>query len=68
MASSLSTRRPLSAYMFFALEERDAVRDRNPGMSFLELGRELSSLWCNMSDVQKAPYRAMAEQDRLRSR
>merc|ERR1711964_524284 len=52
-------KRGLSAYMFFANEQRDKVREDNPGIKF---GEE----WKSLNDKQKEPYDAKAKADKQR--
>ncbi|KAL9112194.1 MAG: hypothetical protein Q9227_003571 [Pyrenula ochraceoflavens] len=59
-------KRGLSAYMFFANEQREKVRDENPGISFGQVGKVLGDRWKNLSDKQKAPYEAKAAADKKR--
>ncbi|PNS20782.1 hypothetical protein CAC42_2713 [Sphaceloma murrayae] len=59
-------KRGLSAYMFFANEQRDKVREDNPGIKFGEVGKMLGDKWKQLSDKQKAPYEAKAAADKKR--
>ncbi|KAF4550960.1 Non-histone chromosomal protein 6 [Elsinoe fawcettii] len=59
-------KRGLSAYMFFANEQRDKVREDNPGIKFGEVGRMLGDKWKQLSEKQKAPYEAKAAADKKR--
>ncbi|KAK4619653.1 Non-histone chromosomal protein 6 [Fulvia fulva] len=59
-------KRGLSAYMFFANEQRDKVRDDNPGIKFGEVGKQLGERWKALSEKQKAPYEAKAAADKKR--
>ncbi|KAF2153717.1 non-histone chromosomal protein 6 [Myriangium duriaei CBS 260.36] len=59
-------KRGLSAYMFFANEQRDKVREDNPGIKFGEVGKILGDKWKQLSDKQKAPYEAKAAADKKR--
>merc|ERR1712080_579528 len=54
-------KRGLSAYMFFANEQRDKVREDNPGIKFGEVGKMLGEKW-------KAPARSRRSRTRLRPR
>lgn len=57
-------KRPISAYMFFVMEERPELL--NTGMSFAECGRVIGEMWHLLSEAEKAPYHAMAANDRAR--
>ncbi|CAG8958514.1 hypothetical protein HYALB_00001458 [Hymenoscyphus albidus] len=59
-------KRGLSAYMFFANEQRENVREENPGISFGQVGKQLGERWKALSDKQRAPYEAKAAQDKKR--
>jgi len=59
-------KRGLSAYMFFANEQRENVRDEHPGISFGQVGKELGSRWKGLDEKQRAPYEAKAAQDKKR--
>ncbi|KAI9864445.1 MAG: Non-histone chromosomal protein 6 [Vezdaea acicularis] len=59
-------KRGLSAYMFFANEQRDNVRTENPGISFGQVGKVLGERWKALSEKQRAPYEAKAAQDKKR--
>ncbi|MDI1492959.1 MAG: Non-histone chromosomal protein 6 [Ramalina farinacea] len=59
-------KRGLSAYMFFANEQRDNVREENPGISFGQVGKVLGERWKALNDKQRGPYEAKAKQDKER--
>ncbi|CCE86454.1 Piso0_004944 [Millerozyma farinosa CBS 7064] len=59
-------KRSLSAYMFFANENRDIVRAENPGISFGQVGKLLGEKWKAMSSEDKTPYETKAEADKKR--
>ncbi|KAG7292318.1 High mobility group nhp1 [Staphylotrichum longicolle] len=59
-------KRGLSAYMFFANEQRENVREENPGVSFGEVGKLLGQRWKALSEKQRAPYEAKAAADKKR--
>jgi hypothetical protein len=59
-------KRGLSAYMFFANEQRDNVRDENPGITFGQVGKLLGERWKALNDKQRAPYEAKAAADKKR--
>ncbi|KFZ24695.1 hypothetical protein V502_00833 [Pseudogymnoascus sp. VKM F-4520 (FW-2644)] len=58
--------RDLSAYMFFAKEQRDSVRDENPGITFGQIGKVLGYRWKALNEKQRAPYEAKAALDKKR--
>jgi len=59
-------KRGLSAYMFFANEQRDNVRSENPGIAFGQVGKVLGERWKALSEKQRAPYEAKAAADKKR--
>ncbi|KAK3059804.1 Non-histone chromosomal protein 6 [Coniosporium uncinatum] len=59
-------KRGLSAYMFFANDQRDKVREDNPGIKFGEVGKMLGEKWKELSDKDKEPYEAKAKADKQR--
>ncbi|MCJ1371466.1 Non-histone chromosomal protein 6 [Loxospora ochrophaea] len=59
-------KRGLSAYMFFANEQRDNVREENPGISFGQVGKVLGERWKALNTKQREPYEAKAKTDKER--
>jgi len=59
-------KRGLSAYMFFANENRDKVREENPGIKFGEVGKILGEKWKELTDKDKVPYEKKAQEDKER--
>ncbi|KAL1927345.1 hypothetical protein VTP01DRAFT_3974 [Rhizomucor pusillus] len=59
-------KRGLSAYMFFSQEQRPKVKEENPDANFGAIGKILGERWKNMTDEEKAPYNAKAEEDKKR--
>ena len=59
-------KRALSAYMFFANENRDIVRSENPDVTFGQIGRLLGERWKALTAEDKQPYEAKAEADKNR--
>lgn len=59
-------KRSLSAYMFFANENRDIVRAENPGIAFGEVGKLLGLKWKALSAEEKGPYETKAANDKKR--
>jgi hypothetical protein len=59
-------KRGLSAYMFFANDQRDKVREDNPGIKFGEVGKLLGEKWKALSEKQRTPYEAKAATDKKR--
>ena len=59
-------KRSLSAYMFFANENRDIVRAESPGIAFGQVGKILGERWKALTGEERAPYDAKAEADKKR--
>ncbi|RMD40096.1 hypothetical protein DV735_g5036, partial [Chaetothyriales sp. CBS 134920] len=59
-------KRGLSAYMFFANEQRETVREENPGISFGQVGKVLGDKWKALSEKQREPYEKKAAADKKR--
>ncbi|KAK6203519.1 uncharacterized protein RJT21DRAFT_82335 [Scheffersomyces amazonensis] len=59
-------KRSLSAYMFFANENRDIVRAENPGISFGQVGKLLGEKWKALTADEKTPYENKADNDKKR--
>jgi len=59
-------KRGLSAYMFFANDNRDNVREENPGIKFGEVGKLLGERWKALTDKEKIPYEKKAADDKIR--
>ncbi|TEY44440.1 hypothetical protein BOTCAL_0350g00180 [Botryotinia calthae] len=56
-------RRGMSAYMFYANDQRDRVRQENPVLSFGQLGILLGEEWKALSVGQRSMYEEMAAKD-----
>ncbi|OJK05136.1 hypothetical protein ASPACDRAFT_38706 [Aspergillus aculeatus ATCC 16872] len=59
-------KRGLSAYMFFANDNREKVREENPGISFGQVGKMLGERWKALSDTERRPYEDKAAADKKR--
>ncbi|KAF7714393.1 Non-histone chromosomal protein 6 [Penicillium ucsense] len=59
-------KRGLSAYMFFANDNRDKVREENPGITFGQVGKMLGDKWKALSETERKPYDAKAAADKKR--
>ncbi|KAI4102875.1 MAG: hypothetical protein L6R37_004137 [Teloschistes peruensis] len=59
-------KRGLSAYMFFANDNRESVREENPGISFGQVGKVLGEKWKALNSKQREPYEAKAKADKER--
>jgi len=59
-------KRGLSAYMFFANEQRQNVIAENAGVTFGQVGKILGERWKALNDKQRGPYEAKAAADKKR--
>ncbi|PHH73580.1 hypothetical protein CDD82_5380 [Ophiocordyceps australis] len=59
-------KRGLSAYMFFANEQRENVREENPGITFGQVGKILGERWKALNNKQREPYEVKAATDKKR--
>ncbi|KAL9602325.1 MAG: hypothetical protein Q9219_001891 [cf. Caloplaca sp. 3 TL-2023] len=59
-------KRGLSAYMFFANDNRESVREENPGITFGQVGKVLGEKWKALNSKQREPYEARAKADKDR--
>jgi hypothetical protein len=54
----------LSAYMFFAKEMREKIKEENPEATFGEIGKLLGEAWAEQED--KSKYEKLAKEDKKR--
>uniref|UniRef100_A0A0D6R3Y0 HMG box domain-containing protein n=1 Tax=Araucaria cunninghamii TaxID=56994 RepID=A0A0D6R3Y0_ARACU len=59
-------KRGLSAYMFYANENRERVRTENPNITFGQVGKVLGEEWKGLTDEKKSKYQKMAADDKAR--
>ncbi|KAJ5683799.1 Non-histone chromosomal protein 6 [Penicillium sp. IBT 18751x] len=59
-------KRGLSAYMFFANDNRDKVREENPGITFGQVGKMLGDKWKALTESERKPYDEKAAVDKKR--
>jgi len=59
-------KRALSAFFYYANEERPKVRAANPDFSVGEVAKELGRQWNELSPETKAPFEKQASDDRAR--
>ena len=46
-------RRPTTAYLLFCQQNRDKLRSANPGMSFLDITKELGQQWTQLDEEER---------------
>lgn len=59
-------KRALSAFFYYAKDERATVRASNPDFSVGEVAKELGRQWNELTEATKQPYEKSAEEDRAR--
>jgi len=59
-------KKPLSAYMLFAAENRVAIKQANGDANFSQLGKLIGTAWRGLSDKAKAEYKRKELLDRER--
>ena len=59
-------KRPMTAFMYFAREERPKVMKDNPNFSVPEIGKELGARWRKLEDNERAKFDALAAKDMAR--
>merc|ERR1719240_1413442 len=59
-------KRPLSAFMFFSNENRERVKEENPGCSFGDVGKFLGEEWRGLSSSEKKDYEQLNSKDKAR--
>jgi hypothetical protein len=56
----------MSAYMFFANDNRSKIKEKHPGATFGELGKYIGAEWKELTEKQKKPYVVKSEADKVR--
>ena len=59
-------KKPLSAYIYFSMEETKRVREINPGLNFADISKEVGRLWNVLDENGRAPFEALANADKER--
>ena len=62
----VAPKRNLSAYLLYQNAMRDTFKGENPGMTFGELSKYTSSMYAQLTIVQKASWQERAEDDKQR--
>eukprot|EP01025_Chloroclados_australasicus_P060471 TRINITY_DN7764_c0_g2_i1.p1 TRINITY_DN7764_c0_g2~~TRINITY_DN7764_c0_g2_i1.p1 ORF type:complete len:178 (-),score=36.81 TRINITY_DN7764_c0_g2_i1:202-735(-) len=53
-------KRPLSAYLMYSNEKRNAVKEKHPDLTFTEIPKKIAEMWKALSAAEKQPYENMA--------
>ncbi|KAF0306965.1 High mobility group protein DSP1 [Amphibalanus amphitrite] len=59
-------KRSLSAFFWFCNDERQGIREANPGFTVGDIAKELGRRWGEVDEAAKKKYVAMAEKDKER--
>jgi len=59
-------KQPLSGYVHFLNERREAVRASNPDITFSDLSKKLASEWSSLPEAEKIQYNELAKRDKDR--
>ena len=59
-------KRALSAYLFFLVQKRGEVKEKYPELDNTAAMKQLGMMWKEASDAEKAPFEAMAKEDKER--
>jgi len=62
----LKPKRAMSSFMYFANEQRQAVRDKYPDIKITEIGKRLSEMWKLLTAEEKQRYIDLADKDKAR--
>lgn len=53
-------KRPMTAYMFYANEQREPTKTKHPELSFGEVHKLIGEEWHKLSESEKKPYEEKA--------
>jgi len=59
-------KRPKSAYLHFITENRERIKEQNPGISNADLVKRAAEVWNQCTPEQKAPYEQLHKNDQDR--
>ena len=57
-------KRGMSAYFFFMNAKREQIKEENPGINFLDIGKKSAEMWKVLED--KSEWEEKAKQDKVR--
>ena len=63
---SVKPKRPMSAFFFFANENRVKLKETTPDMKIGDVARANSAAWKELSKEDRKPYDEMVSKDRKR--
>lgn len=59
-------KKALSAYLFFSMEERPKITEKDPKMNFPDITKKVAEKWNSLDEKDKAPYVIKANNDKER--
>ncbi|XP_046643236.1 nucleolar transcription factor 1-like isoform X2 [Daphnia pulicaria] len=57
-------KKPLTSYMLFYMEQKDAVLEEQPGLGMTELSKIIAKMYNELSDRKKMKYSELAEKEK----
>ncbi|KAJ1935750.1 Non-histone chromosomal protein 6 [Linderina macrospora] len=66
MKKPVFPKRPLSAYMYYALANRERIRKENPDARFGVIGKLIGATWSKLSDEDKELFIKQSKDDKER--
>ncbi|KAI9557323.1 hypothetical protein GHT06_017151 [Daphnia sinensis] len=57
-------KKPLTSYMLFYMEQKDAVLEKQPGLGMTELSKIIAKMYHELNDRKKQKYAEMAEKEK----
>lgn len=57
-------KKPLTSYMLFYMEQKDAVLEKQPGLGMTELSKIIAKMYHELNDRKKQKYSEMAEKEK----
>ncbi|XP_046457776.1 nucleolar transcription factor 1-like isoform X2 [Daphnia pulex] len=57
-------KKPLTSYMLFYMEQKDAVLEEQPGLGMTELSKIIAKMYHELSDRKKMKYSELAEKEK----
>ncbi|RLN98426.1 hypothetical protein BBJ28_00018915, partial [Nothophytophthora sp. Chile5] len=65
-ATRTAPKRPMSAYLYFCMQAREAIQRDLPGVSFQQIGIEFGNRWRQLTDEEHRPFDELAAADTQR--
>jgi hypothetical protein len=59
-------KRPTTSFLYFSVEMRPKIKEKNPEMTFGELGKKIGELFRALTPDEKEKYETKAKEDKIR--